>query len=63
MDRQAEASLGMRAQGSRSAATCGDGAGALWSARVPTQFSLALFRRVLLKFLKQKWSKCLIAKL
>jgi hypothetical protein len=39
MDRRAEAGLGMRAQRSRGAATCG--AGALWSAMVPTPIHLS----------------------
>jgi hypothetical protein len=40
MDRWAEAGLGVRAQGSRDAATCGADAGALWSSRVPTLIQL-----------------------
>jgi hypothetical protein len=35
-NRRAEAGLGVRAQRSRGAATCDIGAGALWSARLPT---------------------------
>jgi hypothetical protein len=63
-DRRAEVGLGVQAQQSRGAATCDAGADARSGAPGgQSQFSLALFRRVLLNFLKQKWSKCLIAKL
>jgi hypothetical protein len=63
-DRRAEAGLGVQTQRSRDAATCDAGAGSRSGAPGgQSQFSLALFRRVLLSFLKQKWSKCLIAKL
>jgi hypothetical protein len=63
-NRQAEAGLGVWAQRSHGAATCDAGAGARSGAPgCQSQFSLALFRRVLLKILKQKWSKFLIAKL
>jgi hypothetical protein len=64
MDRWALQILSVRTQPSRGAATCDAGAGARSGALgCHPQFSLAVFRRVLLKFFKQKWSKCSIAKL
>jgi hypothetical protein len=63
MDRWAWQSLGVRAQPNRGAATCNAGTSARSGAPGRhRQFSLALFRRVLLKFLKQRWSECSIAK-
>jgi hypothetical protein len=53
-DRLAEAGLGVRAQRSRRAVTCDASAGTRFGALGgQSQFSLALFRRVLLNFLKQ----------
>jgi hypothetical protein len=62
MDHWALQSLGVWAQQSRGAATC-DASARSGAPGCQPHFSLALFRRVLLKFLKQKWSKCSIAKL